>query len=157
MAGLSIITGDATSPTAGVIVHVCNDLGRWGRGFVLAISGRWPQPEAVYKSAFRKRPHPSLGTTQFVRVREGPDPLWVVNMIAQHKIGRGARRIQYDHLTTCLVAVRKWMQTQSPPLTEVHMPRIGCGLGGGEWSVIEAIVRATLVNHSINVIVYDMN
>jgi O-acetyl-ADP-ribose deacetylase (regulator of RNase III) len=35
----------------------------------------------------------------------------------------------------------------------VHMPRIGCGLAGGEWSKVEAIVNKTLVD--IDVCVYD--
>jgi len=35
--------GDATAPKADgpvVIVHVCNDVGKWGKGFVLAVSKR---------------------------------------------------------------------------------------------------------------------
>nr|WP_218025660.1 hypothetical protein [Capsulimonas corticalis] len=40
--------GDATDPPRdepGIIVHVCNDIGAWGKGFVMAISKRWKQPE----------------------------------------------------------------------------------------------------------------
>lgn len=35
--------GDATQPVgegSKVLVHVCNDIGGWGRGFVLAVSAR---------------------------------------------------------------------------------------------------------------------
>lgn len=49
---IQYITGDATDPTGGgnkIIAHVCNDIGAWGAGFVLAISRRWPQPEAEYR------------------------------------------------------------------------------------------------------------
>jgi O-acetyl-ADP-ribose deacetylase (regulator of RNase III) len=45
---ISYLQGDATSPQAKgnkIIAHICNDLGRWGKGFVLAISKRWPEPE----------------------------------------------------------------------------------------------------------------
>lgn len=44
--------GDATAPDGrgpGVIAHVCNDSGGWGKGFVLAVSRRWPEPEAAYR------------------------------------------------------------------------------------------------------------
>ncbi|MGW4499908.1 hypothetical protein ACWENR_15015 [Micromonospora sp. NPDC004336] len=50
---LRIIKGDATSPQAKgpkVIAHVCNDAGGWGKGFVLAVSRRWPQPERCLTS-----------------------------------------------------------------------------------------------------------
>ena len=43
--------GNATQPEGrpAIIVHVCNDVGAWGRGFVLALSRRWPEPERRYR------------------------------------------------------------------------------------------------------------
>jgi hypothetical protein len=38
----------------------------------------------------------------------------------------------------------------------VHMPRIGCGLAGGEWGRVESIVRDTLCAEGIEVTVYDL-
>lgn len=49
---LKIIVGDATNPQAKspkVIAHICNDLGGSGKGFVLAISRHWPEPEHEYR------------------------------------------------------------------------------------------------------------
>lgn len=46
-AGIEYVRGDATTPLGKgpkVIAHVRNDLGGWGKGFVLAISRRWPEP-----------------------------------------------------------------------------------------------------------------
>ena len=37
----------------------------------------------------------------------------------------------------------------------VHMPRIGCGLAGGEWSKIEPLIQQTLCDRGIAVTVYD--
>lgn len=31
-----------------VIIHVCNDINRWGKGFVLAVSKKWPEAAKVY-------------------------------------------------------------------------------------------------------------
>jgi hypothetical protein len=56
MAKVNYIVGDATNPqTKGnkIIVHVCNDIGGWGKGFVLAISKRWKQPEQQYRAWFK--------------------------------------------------------------------------------------------------------
>ncbi len=46
-------TGDATAPKGDgpkIIPHVCNDIGGWGSGFVLALSARWAAPEAAYRA-----------------------------------------------------------------------------------------------------------
>ncbi|WP_285749234.1 hypothetical protein [Lentzea sp. NBRC 105346] len=37
------------------------------------------------------------------------------------------------------------------------MPRIGCGLAGGEWDRIEPLITSELVDHDIPVTVYDTN
>ena len=58
MSGIRYVRGDATVPSAkGVklIAQVCNDLGGWGKGFVLAVSRRWPGPEAAYRAWHRDR------------------------------------------------------------------------------------------------------
>jgi O-acetyl-ADP-ribose deacetylase (regulator of RNase III) len=86
MAKVNYIVGDATNPqTKGnkIIVHVCNDIGGWGKGFVLAISKRWKQPEQQYRAWFKLEDNFSLGQVQFVQVEED---LWVANLIGQHTI-----------------------------------------------------------------------
>ncbi len=48
MRAMSYVQGDATQPEdtgPRILVHVCNDVGAWGRGFVLAVSRRWATPE----------------------------------------------------------------------------------------------------------------
>jgi hypothetical protein len=36
------------------------------------------------------------------------------------------------------------------------MPRIGCGLAGGDWPVIEGLIRATLGSRDIKVTVHEL-
>jgi hypothetical protein len=37
----------------------------------------------------------------------------------------------------------------------IHMPRIGCGLVGGNWEEVEPLIEAQLLKRGINVTVYD--
>ncbi|EOD0827538.1 hypothetical protein ACTNRG_002353 [Listeria monocytogenes] len=39
----------------------------------------------------------------------------------------------------------------------IHMPRIGCGLAGGKWEIIEPIIRKTLIANDIEVYIYDFD
>lgn len=140
--------GDATHPVCDgncVIAHVCNDAGRWGKGFVLAISKRWKMPSLAYRKINR-----NLGTVQFIRVE---DSTWVANMIAQHGVGKSKKPIRYDSLKTCLHLVSGFAKENN---CEVHMPRIGCGLAGGKWGEIEPLINETLVENDIQVVVYDL-
>lgn len=67
---LRYISGDATQPQgeeSKLLVHVCNDIGAGGRGFVLAPGRRFPETERAYRQWFAdetSRPF-SLGEVQF--------------------------------------------------------------------------------------------
>ena len=157
MTNLHIVEGDATSPQVTgpkIIAHLCNDIGAWGRGFVMAISRRWPQPESEYRNWYRHRADNSfgLGAVQLVPVE--PD-IWVANMIGQHGIrgGRGAPPIRYQAVETCLSALCEHAGRLD---ASVHMPRIGCGLAGGRWEHIEPLIVSQLCDHGISVTVYDI-
>ena len=76
---ITYLKGDATNPAAvgnKIIVHVCNDIGGWGKGFVMAISKRWKEPEKKYREWFKAKIDFSLGEVQFVKVE---DDLWIAN------------------------------------------------------------------------------
>ncbi|CAB9517832.1 helicase-DNA-binding protein 1-like [Seminavis robusta] len=160
MTEIQYIKGDATTPLAPpdsnrIIVHVCNDIGGWGMGFVLAISRKWDEPEVAYRGYAQKCKEPflRLGAVQLVQVE---DSLWVANLIGQHKIGRpkngGPPPIRYE-------AVRRGLKRVAEKAVvlgaSVHMPRIGCGLAGGTWDVMGPIIEEELCALDIPVTVYD--
>ncbi|MGA3525457.1 macro domain-containing protein [Melissospora conviva] len=156
MLPLKTIKGDATSPQAKgrkVIAHICNDLGGWGKGFVLAISRRWPEPERDYRAWHRGRAGNdfALGATRLVQV--APD-LWVANMVGQRgiKTGSAGVPIRYEAVERCLDSLAEHALTLG---ASVHMPRIGCGLAGGTWTRMEPIILRTLCARDIAVTVYD--
>jgi O-acetyl-ADP-ribose deacetylase (regulator of RNase III) len=157
MVPLRVVKGDATSPQAAgpkIIAHVCNDLGGWGKGFVVAVSRRWPEPEKAFRRWHRERAGNDfgLGATQVVQVK--PD-IWVANMVGQRGI-RTARStgvpIRYEAVGQCLVALAEHATRLR---ASVHMPRIGCGLAGGKWERIEPLVVDALCKKGITTVVYD--
>ncbi|MCA6067170.1 macro domain-containing protein [Chryseobacterium sp. RG1] len=149
------IKGDATNPqTEGnkIIAHICNDIGGWGKGFVLAISSRWRIPENEYRMWFKNGENFKLGEIQIVQVEKN---LWVCNMIGQHKIisnSKGIPPIRYEAVEKCL---EKLADEALKLNASIHMPRIGCGLAGGKWEEIELIIEKTLLKNNAEVYVYD--
>jgi O-acetyl-ADP-ribose deacetylase (regulator of RNase III) len=155
MKEIKYIKGDATSPQSEnnkIIVHICNDIGGWGKGFVMAISKRWKKPENQYREWFKSKVDFELGKVQFVQVEED---LWVANLIGQHKINKdedGNAPIRYDAIEEGLKEVALFANKNE---ASIHMPRIGCGLAGGKWEEIEPIILETLSDNNIEVTVYD--
>lgn len=150
---ISYEIGDATDPKGPrpiIIAHICNDYGGWGRGFVVALSKKWPEPERLYRLLSKgNNPSFELGQVQFVLVQ--PDVI-VANMVAQHGDSTPTyRAVKYTELEHCLVSVASKANDLG---ASVAMPRIGCGLGGGVWTEIEQIIEKTMPD--IKVVVYDL-
>lgn len=59
-----------------VITHICNDIGGWGKGFVLALSKKWKMPEEAYRQWYKSQEEFTLGAVQFVNVE---NELYVAN------------------------------------------------------------------------------
>lgn len=156
MKEIKYIKGDATSPQAKgvkIIAHICNDLGGWGKGFVLAISKRWKEPETSYRKWHRERSENDfeLGNIQIIQVEKF---VYVCNMIGQRgmKTGSNGVPIRYEAVNKCL---EKLSDVAKELNASVHMPRIGCGLAGGKWEKIEPIIKENLIKNEIDTIVYD--
>jgi O-acetyl-ADP-ribose deacetylase (regulator of RNase III) len=133
---LTCVRGDATSPHGAgpkIITHVCNDVGRWGKGFVLALSRRWSQPEEAFRAwAKDDSGDYALGAVQFVEVESR---LWVANLVGQHglRAGRSGVPIRYE-------AVEQGLEKVAEKALELRRrstcrgSAVGWPVVGGNWS-----------------------
>ena len=152
---IKYINGDATEPVGEgniIIVHICNDIGRWGRGFVMAISNKWSEPKEEYRKWFKSKNEFELGKVQFVQVE---DNIWITNLIGQHKLKEddfGKPPIRYEAIKEGLNEVLLKAKELN---ASVHMPRIGFGLAGGKWSIVRDLILKSLVYNEVSTTVYD--
>ena len=141
-----------------IIPHICNNIGGWGRGFVVALSNKWKAPEAEYRlwAAGKHAEYPKfeLGQIQVVEVERD---LFVANMVAQHGVQwiGDIPPIRYDRVRQCLLKLAT-IANKIDPNTTIHMPRMGAGLAGGTWQVIEGLIKETLIAKGFDVYVYDL-
>lgn len=167
---INYITGDATQPQGEgnkIIIHCCNDIGGWGSGFVLALSARWADPELSYRhwfqfkrqlvwldvkdqDVFKQLVLFELGEASIYQVEED---IYVSNIIGQRGIigPDNPVPVDYNAIRKGVCQVRRYANLIQ---ASIHMPRMGCGLAGGEWSEIEKIIEEEL--KEINVTVYDL-
>lgn len=148
-------TGDATRPdeSPAVLVHCCNNIGRWGSGFVLAIDDTFGRHVG---NKYRRSDYESLGKIQPIRVA-APDSNvdFVINLIGQAGVRSHSNPypVQYDAIREGLARLDELLNIAAVH-HKVVMPRIGCGLAGGRWRDVEWIINATMPNR--DVYVYDL-
>jgi O-acetyl-ADP-ribose deacetylase (regulator of RNase III) len=161
---LIYVKGDATEPQGNgpkIIAHCCNDLGRWGAGFVVMLGSRWPVAKEAYISWYKDTPNVpgevtgriALGESQLIKVEEN---LWVANIVGQHGIGVGGGGkppIRYNALRKGFAHVYRWATIYK---ASVHAPRLGSGLAGGHWGNIEALLKTEIADKGVEVFIYDL-
>jgi len=143
---------EAQGPEMKVIAHVVNDkTSNWGgHGFAPQLRQRFPGLQEDFREWAEGPSGLALGRIHLHEVEPG---LRVCTMVAQHGYGARAAKIplRYAALEECLRRLRAELQKNS---ASVHMPRIGAGQGGGDWSVIEEMIGRQLFGVAIGVNVY---
>jgi hypothetical protein len=154
---ITFVTGDATKPhgkAQKIIAHVVNDgTARWGGGgFARVVGKTWPlvQKDFIEWAASDRR-NLKLGRTRACRIEE--DAV-IFSMICQHGYGPSPRpRIRYQYLRSCLTDLQGMARDEG---ATVHMPRIGCGEAGGNWYIVEDLIRECLCDNGVEVTIYDL-
>lgn len=152
---LNIIKGDATKPIGDgkkIIAHIVNNLGIWGAGFVIALSNRYPFLDVTYKKYVDMggdvltSNNNLMGHVQYVEV---DDDITIANMFAQRGLRskHNPKPVCYTSLETTLENLYGFAKENNHT---VHMPKIGSGLGGGDWNtILEIIKKHMLVDTTI--------
>lgn len=160
---LTVVQGDATNPQKthpkeiAMIPHVCNNLGKWGRGFVLALSKKWGLPEQVYQDYCWEKHFPLLGKVCYAKV---DNFLVIANMIAQDGIVSkdNLKPIKYKVLANCMAEVYGYIEmvrTQTSNPVVIHCPKFGSDLAGGNWDFILELIREIWIENGVDVVVYE--
>lgn len=128
-----------------VIAHQCNCFNNMGAGIAPQIAKAFPNAKAV-DEATNKGDKTKLGTISF----DNTTSVLVVNLYGQFgwwKRKDGKINTEYNHLKNSLVEMSKIL----PADAKVGLPKIGCGLGGGNWSTVSKLIEETLGNFDVTV------
>ena len=151
---------DITTVEEGVIIHGVNCQGVMGAGVAKALYTKWPRVREEYlhvSSNHASGRRVKLGQIQEVSV---VDPDWedkiygvvVVNAFTQEDYGNDGKQ----YASPAAIAIALAGVASSKELWEsglltfpIHMPRIGCGLGGIAWKDVEPIVAILEEIHNL--------
>lgn len=150
----------ATSNGCSVIVpHVCNNINTFDSGFSSNIIDNYP----IVKENFHMLGKSAkLGTNQYISVYKNKKNLQEVifcNMFAQNGTysHTNTRPLNYGALAYSMVEMKHYMiqyrkGNENIPL-EIHCPKFGTGLCGGNWKFIEDLIED--IWKDVNIYVYS--
>ncbi len=123
--------------TITVVGHQVNTRGQMSHGLARQIRERYPLAYTAYRDALRDH---TLVLGGICPVEVAPDH-WIVHMAGQRRAhGWPRQKTDYVALTRALVALN---DRSARDERTVALPYgLGCGLGGGQWPVVSALIAA---------------
>lgn len=140
-----------------VIAHGVNCKGVMGAGVALEISNKFPEVLNEYKITCKQYDAKELlGSVETFKVDNGQ---YIMNIFTQDKTGTASRKLNYGALAKGFGIVDKILQKQcaessNADMLSLSIPKIGSGLAGGDWEIIEEIINYTTPN--LNITVYEL-
>ena len=138
--------GDILASEETIIMHGCNAQGKMGSGVAKAIKEKYPEAFQVYR---KREETVGLHLGEFSSVVT-KDRKIIINAITQQYYGRdGKKYVSYDAISKVAKTLNGLYENES-----IAIPKIGAGLGGGSWDVIEKILLT--YGHAIDWVVYEL-
>lgn len=139
---MNIITklGNILNEPRGILVHSANAMGVMGTGLALQIRRKYPLVYKDYKKLTTVLKANSVGKSVCTQIN---DDLIIITGIGQNGYGREPRVVytNYEAIKKIFEFVNQIALTTNLP---VIFPLIGCGLGHGDWKIVESIINETL-------------
>jgi O-acetyl-ADP-ribose deacetylase (regulator of RNase III) len=142
---LTEIKGDLFLTDAKILCHGCNTKGKMFAGIAKEFHARYPKMFIEYQRLCRMNQF-NLGDCF---VYEAVDGRFIANLASQEYPGPDARE---EAIVESLQKLFNKCKEMSCDV--VAMPRIGCGIGGLDWSNVKPVIEKLSDEFSINVLVY---
>lgn len=128
-----------------IVPHVCNDINLFGAGFAAAVANHYP----IVKENFHMLGNKAvLGQTQFISAykdKKFGHELIFANMIAQKGVAahNNKRPLNYGALCKCMFSVSTYIaqRDNKESRMQIHSPKFGSGLAGGNWLFIQELIN----------------
>jgi hypothetical protein len=135
-----------------IIPHVCNNVNGFGAGFAGYLSSKLPHVKENFHLLGNKA---KLGYTQFIDAyinKDTNNKIIIANMIAQNGLisKLNTRPLNYFALASCMSTVKNQIiNLKNKDVStdiEIHCPKFGSGLAGGDWQFISELISDIWTN-----------
>lgn len=136
-------TGNLLDITDGVIIHGCNAQGVMGSGVALAVKEKYPKAYQAYKAQELAE---GLGLGTYSSYKHNAS-LSIANVVTQQTYGRDPN-VRYVSYGAVLLGL-ECLNSQYLPEVTFHFPKIGAGLGNGNWNIIKELIELACPNREL--------
>jgi O-acetyl-ADP-ribose deacetylase (regulator of RNase III) len=139
------------------IAHGCNAQGVMGSGVAKAIKEKWPEAYNLYRRNYLSKDGLIVGTVNRAYIKE--DLKCIMNCITQEYYGRdGKQYVDYKAISDCFYfcCFVVSMETPEGKTPSISIPKIGAGLGGGDWKIISNIINEISDKYRVTVNVWEL-
>lgn len=133
------IKGDVLEAPEQIILHGCNSMGVMGAGVAKLIKNKWPKAYKDYREHYDGY---GLKLGSIVSSKQ-PDGKIIMHAITQDTIGSSGVHVSYWAIANIFYLLDQRISNLGFEHS-IAMPKLGAGLAGGDWSVIEAIIENTV-------------
>lgn len=124
-----------------IFAHGCNCFCNMGAGIAKIIKQIFPQVYKADKSTIYGDKD-KLGTIDIVAVGDVTSPKFVINAYIQYDFGKNKINVDYNAVESCFKSTNEFITKYE--FTELTIPKIGAGLAGGDWKIIEEIIKKSI-------------
>lgn len=140
------------------VPHVCNNIDLFGAGFAAYVAKNYPLVKDNYHMLGKTFLKNNFGYSQIIKVytnNKYKHELYFVNMIAQNgTINHNNKRpLNYFALAKSMNSIAQTINSLSHERIEIHAPKFGSGLAGGNWNFISDLIDDIWGKY--NVFIYD--
>lgn len=158
------VNTDHTGSTV-FVPHVCNNCDVFGAGFAAQVGEKYPIVKSNYHMLGKKFLKENMGYCQNIKIFEEPKykhKLFFCNMIAQNGFSntKNKRPLNYLALVRSMLSLSAFIKNntgylQKTEKIEIHAPKFGSGLAGGNWYFIEDLIEDIWGEYNVYVYSYS--
>ena len=142
------------------IAHQANCFCAMGAGIAPVLARAIPPLQAI-DSLTDKGDRNKMGkfTAYRTTMRAGTDteePLWAYNLYGQYNPGMNTA---YDSLGSALrgMSIDLYSMGGNPETIKVGFPKLGCGIGGGDWKIVEGMIEKYFSQFDVTIFVLSIS
>lgn len=152
--------GDLLKSDVDIIAHQTNCMGVMGAGIALSIKNKYPEMFNQYKRVTNsyKNKKQLLGRCLLISEDgkiiktnskiENNNVKIIANLFGQYSFGKGLQT-DYEALKKALLELKNFAKSNN---LSVGIPyNIGCGNAGGDWAIVENIIKEIFIDYPITI------
>jgi len=143
--------GDLTKSGANVLIHGCNCHHTMGSGVAQALRAAWPKCYTADIMQTKIADGTKMGSWSSCGKATPEEPL-IINLYTQYNYGTHQRQLNYEAVATGMLRIARRLEELDHDMNwRIAMPRIGAGLAGGDWNIIELMINGAFEDRKVEV------